>query len=179
MSNARKFTKLRNPCPAAAETGRPTPIIACTGAATIALPANRLRMLAPASHQTSKGKFMLGELPPELSCFFEHCSTCKRLQSQCSCSGNFGHKPQLWSPSQLVAVVCTGRHSALQPSCEQPHKMKPTISQLSTSCKTKRFCFTGELLPRCDQALHEASLPPRMHSLLPVSLLNSQLSALS
>ena len=112
--------KPENPCPAAAETGRPTPIIACTGAATIALPANRLRMLAPADSSDFKCENHVAR--PKLSCFFEHGSTCKCLQSQCSCSSNFGHKPQLWCPSQLVAVLCSGRHSALRPSCEQPHK---------------------------------------------------------
>lgn len=124
-------TKRENPSPAAAETGRPTPIIACTGAATIALPANRLRMLAPADSSDFKCENHVAR--PKLSCFFEHGSTCKCLQSQCSCSSDFGHKPQLWCQSQLVAVLCSGRHSALRASCEQPHKKMKGAAE---HCKT-------------------------------------------
>lgn len=69
---------------------------------------------------------------------------------------------------------------AVIPHCGQAASSltKKWKGQLSTA-KPTCLCGAGELLPRCDQALHEASLPPRMHSLLPVSLLNSQLSTLS
>ena len=108
---------LRMFCPAAAETGRPTPRSACTGAATIAVPANRLRALTP----TQSWQGLWRKLPPTFAC---------------PASLNHPELASAFNRSAVVAPILSTSLSSSYAQAMQTFQMLPSGQQLSSFARS-------------------------------------------